>query len=151
MSRFLADDDPTVQISFKPSDAVACLKDVPINKTLAVSQIDWIQRFIQFQSTLGWLKSPPSTYGLPPVDLVGGLQKIQSNAKSGKYSNQFDFEVDIDTLINSASDGHLGFTPFLVGAFSLQTSVSLVSISDDGHALPKVYFIRTLSLWVLNE
>jgi hypothetical protein len=119
------------------------LKDVPINKTLAVAHIDWIQRFIPFQTTLSWLKTPPSTYGLPPTDLVGGLQKIQSKAESGGYRNHFDFEVDIDTVMKSAFEGHLNFRPFLIGAFQFETGVTLASISDDGEALPKVYFIRT--------
>jgi hypothetical protein len=120
------------------------LRDIPINNTLAVAQIDWIQRFIPFQTTLSWLKTPPSTYGLPPTDLVGGLENIQSKAESGGYSNYFDFEVDIHTLMKSAHEGHLSFKPFLVGAFEFITHVTLVSISDDGEALPKVYFLRTL-------
>jgi hypothetical protein len=123
---------------------LACLRDVPIDQTLAVAQIEWMQRFIPFQSTLSWLKNPPSTYGLPPTDLVGGLQNIQSKAESGDYTNHFDFEVDIDTLMKSASEGHLNFRPFLIGAFQFETGVTLVSISDDGEALPKVYFLRTL-------
>jgi hypothetical protein len=104
-----------------------------------------MQQFVPFQSTLSWLKGPPSNYPLPPVDILGGIQKIRSAASSGKYSNQYDFELDTTNLINSAFDGHFSFRPFLPGAFEFATRLPLVSISDDGQALPKVYILGMIS------
>ena len=131
-------------VPFIPSDVYACGQDVPINETLAISQISWIKEFIQFQSTLAYLKNPPTGYLLPPVDLVGGLDAIAKNTAAGHYENEYDFEIDMWSLINSAADGHLSFIPYLMGAFQYSRS-PLVSVSLDGIDLPKVYFLCKLS------
>jgi hypothetical protein len=136
----------TADPSFKPSLVYSCLQDVPINKTLAVAQIDWIQQFIPFQSTLSYLAKPPSSYPLPAVDLVAGLSTIREKADSGAYHNEYDFEYDIYDLFRQAYEGHLVFTPFLVGSFSYDRHVSLVSFSENGTSLPKVYFLCELPL-----
>jgi hypothetical protein len=127
-------------VFFKPSEVYTCQQDVPIVPYLAVQQIEWMQGFIQFQSTLAWLKNPPAGYDLPPVDL-GGLDKIAQKAASGQYHGEYDFELDIYNLITSAGDGHLAYLPFLIGNFAYMREVSLVSLSLDGVSLPKVYFL----------
>lgn len=116
------------------------MQSVPYNRTLGVAQIAWIQNFLQFQSTLAYLKEPPSTYGLPAVDLMGGLNSISMSIALGRYSNEYDIEVDIYNLNNSAHDGHLWYLPALVGFFRYNRIVSLVSVSLDGTQAPKVYF-----------
>lgn len=114
---------------------------MPIVPDLAVKQIEWMQGFIQFQSTLAWLKNPPAGYDLPPVDLVGGLDQIAKKAASGVYHGEYDFELDIYNLVTSAGDGHFTYLPFLIGKFAFFREVSLVSVSLDGVSLPKVYIL----------
>ena len=124
----------------KPSELYACLQDVPISPTLGVAQIAWIQKFLQFQSTLAYLKNPPPTYQPPAVDLVGGLNNITRGLTAGMYRNEYDLELDIYNLIASANDGHLNYIPYLVGSFPYVRNATLVSVSLDGVQVPKIYF-----------
>ena len=125
--------------NLKPSQVLACLKDVPINTKQAAGFVNYISTIVQFQSTLSYLKSPPSGYPYPPVDIVGGLQTILNNVNSNRYSNEYDFELDIHNLITNSRDGHLSILPVLIGAFAIDRP-PLVSISDNGVNLPKVFF-----------
>jgi hypothetical protein len=126
---------------FKPSAVLACLRDVPINKTLAVAQIEWLTDYMQFQSTLSYLKDPPKTYALPAVDILGGLQTITNQVNTDKYTNEFDFEYDTYTLLQKTYDGHVGYTPYLIDMFVYYRNAPLVSVSDNGTDLSKVYFL----------
>ncbi|KAI9700928.1 MAG: hypothetical protein M1820_006689 [Bogoriella megaspora] len=129
---------------FKPSDVYSCLQEVPINNTLAAKQVDWLNNFIQFQTTLEYLKNPPPTYQMPPTDLIAGFEGIKHKALSNGYANEYEFELAIAKLINSAQDGHLSFTPWLVGNFAFNRNVQLVSVSLDGIEVPKVYFFSDI-------
>lgn len=80
-------------IAFKPSEAYACLKSVPYDRRTDTEQIEWIVDALQFQSTLAYLKNPPSSYPLPAVDLIGGLNNIKTSIASGEYTNEYDIEV----------------------------------------------------------
>jgi hypothetical protein len=126
-------------IGLQPSQVLACLQDVQINQDIANAFVDYLLAFIPFQSTLDYLKNPPSGYEFPAVDLVGGLQNIQSKVRSGGYSNEYDFEYDIYTLMASAEDGHLTVLPNMLGSI-IGGRPPLVSISDNGVDLPQVFF-----------
>ena len=136
-------------MDFTPSVAQACEQDIPINTTLAQASVQWLESFLQFQTTLAYLKDPPSTYPLPPVDIMGGLASITSKITSGQYANEYDFEHDILELIFGAYDGHLAYIPFLPGTFSYSRADSLVSISADGIQLPKVYFLSEPTIFTI--
>ena len=116
------------------------MQSVPYNRSLGVEQITWIQRFLEFQSTLAYLKDPPSTYAHPAVDVMGGLSSIGISFALGRYTNEYDIELDIYKLIQSAHDGHLLYRPTLVEFFGYNRNVSLVPVSLDGAQAPKVYF-----------
>ncbi|KAI9748723.1 MAG: hypothetical protein M4579_007141 [Chaenotheca gracillima] len=126
--------------------AQACLQAIPIDNDLAVKQIDYISKYIQFQSTLAYLKNPPEGYLNPPVDIMGGLAEISEKASNGGYRGQHDFELDIYKLIGRAYDGHFSFNPLSIGGlFQFGRQINFVSISEDGHALPKVYAFPDLN------
>ena len=125
-----------------------------MNRTAAVAQIEWIQNFVQFQTTLAYLKYPTPECQLPPIDIVGGLDKIGQDAETRSYENEFDFELDIFNLIAHADDGHFIYEPFLVQGFGFNRTISLVSVSMDSGQLPKVYtqckIIRSSPLHLLQ-
>lgn len=73
---------------FYASDAFACLSSVPFNDAVALRFIDYYNTTLQFQSTLSYLKTPPTGYQQPAVDLVAGLQGIKNNVTAGVYKNQ---------------------------------------------------------------
>lgn len=134
--------------TLKPSQVLACMRTVPIAKDTATGLVNYLQTFIPFQSTLSYLKNPPSGYAFPAVDLLGGLQTIQNNINSGGYTNEWDFEYDVFNLMQSSRDGHLTVWPFLVGSVGV-TRQPVVSISDNGNDLPKVYFRCKSQFWYL--
>ena len=126
-------------IPFRSSQLQACVQDVLINITLAVEQIAWIQGFVQFQSTLAYLKNPTPAYELPAIDIVGRLDEIAVKAKAGKYHGEYDYEVDIADVFARANDGHFRYLPFLTQGIGYNSNQQVVSLSIDGQELPKIY------------
>jgi hypothetical protein len=120
--------------------ALACLQSVPLEKERSAALIDYIVPFLEFQTTLAYLKNPPTGYLLPGVDIMDGLQNIKQNLQSGYYLSQWDFEVDVHELINVLPyEGHLTWNLPLLGTFAFATEQSLISVSTDGLAIPQVY------------
>lgn len=116
--------------------AYECLTSVPVGRTEALGTIDALLKMVQFQSNLAYLRDPPEGYENPPVDIIAGLEDIRNRASSNEYSNQFDFEAAIATLLNSARDGHLGFDgPTFASAVAWRRDFATVLVSvtlDDG-------------------
>ncbi|KAI0859884.1 hypothetical protein F4860DRAFT_515381 [Xylaria cubensis] len=116
--------------------ALNCLLSLPFNASRADSFLVEIRKYIQFQSTLEVLKSPPNTYASPAVDILGGLDKISNTT----YKNQYDFDLDIGNLIRSANDGHFFMTPCSLAPFAFQRDeIGLISVSEDGRKTPEIY------------
>lgn len=122
------------------SDAYACLTSVPFNSAVATRFIEYANTTIQFQSTLGYLKSPPAGYQQPAVDVPAQLEKIEINATTGVYQNQYQFELDVQHLLYTTHDTHLALTAGISAAFSFVAPFSITAASPDGKALPQVYF-----------
>lgn len=116
-----------------------CLTSVPFNPAVASRFLKYFKDSIQFQSTLTYLKTPPSGYRQQPVDLVKGLDEIQLQIDAGIYRNQYEFEASLQKLIYSAHDDHLSLTAGILGVFSFGTRYRIVSLSRDGIELPKIY------------
>lgn len=115
---------------------------MPLDRAKSSAFIDYLTPFLQFQSTLAYLKSPPTGYTLPGVDVLGGLEEIKNNIQAGKYASQWAFEKDVNALINiMPKDFHLslGSSVPLSNVFAFMTSLHLVSLSSDGLLVPKVY------------
>lgn len=69
-----------------------CLQSIPLNATGALQLVQSLKPYIQFQSTLSWLKNPPRNYRkklFGPVDLIGGLDRIAENITEKKYSGEY--------------------------------------------------------------
>lgn len=129
---------PTVPIQ----TAYACLKSVPIFEKDALALIDGLEPYLQFQSTLAYLKKPPKAYPLPGVDLIDGLQQIRANVQSGKYGGEHAFQLDLWNLLNSAHDSHLSWVgDTLQSALMFVVPYQLVSVSKDGRVLPSIYLL----------
>lgn len=100
-----------------------------------------IKAFSQWESTTAYLKDPPAGYGLPATDIYGGFDAIMANVTAGKFQSEYDFQVAMVLLINSAHDGHYGYRPDVFKAFSFRNDLAadLVSVSTDGKQVPKLY------------
>ncbi|KAL9121300.1 MAG: hypothetical protein Q9187_002143 [Circinaria calcarea] len=128
-------------------DAYACLKSVPIFEKDALALIDGLEPYLQFQSTLAYLKKPPKAYPLPGVDLIDGLQQIRANVQSGNYGGEYAFQLDLWDLLNSAHDSHLSWVgDTLQSALTFVVPFQLVSVSNDGRALPSIYLLEDIRL-----
>ena len=101
---------------------------------------------------------------MPGVDVIGGLIQIREKLRDDGYSSQFDFTKDLSRVVSfcsvennlkrhfevnvankcskqysAALDGHFNYFPALNSVFSIDRSFGLVSVSEDGTDLPKVY------------
>lgn len=115
------------------------MTSVPFNPAVATGFLKYYNDTIQFQSTLAYLKNPPSSYKQPAVDLVAGLEYLQQQIQAGVFQNQYDFEVSLQNLVYSAHDAHLSLVSGILAAFSFGAPYGIVSVSGDGKQLPKVY------------
>ncbi|KAF2028533.1 hypothetical protein EK21DRAFT_69551 [Setomelanomma holmii] len=123
--------------------AFNCLNSVPFNATSAKRLIASIRPYIDWQSTLATLKSPPAEYAKkvqPAVDIIGGLDNIDQQIDAGGFKSEYDFGWSLYTLIQSAHDGHFTYIPDSVSQiFQWGRPVPLVSVSADGEQLPSVF------------
>ncbi|KAH6638944.1 peptidase S41 family protein [Boeremia exigua] len=122
--------------------AYACLKSVPIDTEAANITVNSIKQMTEFQSTLAYLKDPPTGWPNEPVDLMAGLDDIASRVNDGTYTNEYDFENDIAALFIKAHDGHLNFNGMAYGGafrWRRNLNIALISASRDGSAVPQVW------------
>ncbi|KAF2109265.1 hypothetical protein BDV96DRAFT_615929 [Lophiotrema nucula] len=113
--------------------AYDCLTSVPLNKSAALELVDSVVPYFRWQSTTVWLKDPPQEYVekiQEPVDIWGGLDDIKSKLEGDEYDNEYE----------STHDGHFVYVPDVLGTvFNWARKIALVSVSEDGKALPKPY------------
>ncbi|KDN65324.1 putative peptidase S41 family protein [Colletotrichum sublineola] len=127
--------------------AFDCLQTVPNKPGPAKELITSLKAYVQWQSTLAWLKSPPASYMLPPTDIEGGLDEISKKAEAGQYKSEYEFQLAIFQLIASAHDGHFAFRGDVFKGFSFRNSLAadIVSVSRDGVEVPKLYHLDAVT------
>jgi len=76
---------------------------------------------------------------MPAVDILGSLEQIGTDLDNGKYTNEYDFQLDIYNVINSAYDGHFSYWPDITQVMGFGRELAVVSLSSDGLTLPEVY------------
>ncbi|KAI9767093.1 MAG: hypothetical protein M1840_005882 [Geoglossum simile] len=131
-------------IVFNASLAFECLTSVPFNPAVATRFLQYYNDTLQFQSTLTYLKNPPSSYQQPGVDLLGGLGELQQAIDAGSFPNQYEFEAALQTLLYAAHDGHVNLYAGILSAFNFASPYDIVSLSLDGLQIPKVYLAEDL-------
>ena len=85
---------------FAPSLAYECLTSVPLDIDAATGLIEYYRPYLEFLTTLAWLKDPPESYKQPAVDLMGGLENITSQISNDAFSGQYEFELAIQHLLH---------------------------------------------------
>ncbi len=78
---------------------------------------------------------------LPAVDIQAGFDNISRVAGDGGFANEYEFQLSIVKLIESAHDGHFAYRPDVFKAFGFRNTLAsdMVSVSTDGMAVPKLY------------
>ncbi|MCJ1413980.1 hypothetical protein MMC32_000305 [Xylographa parallela] len=112
---------------------------LPFNQTVATQFLKYYKDSLEFQSTLTYLKNPPSSYQQPGVDILGGLDRIQRDVDTGVFDNQYDFELEVQNLVFSAHDSHLYLLAGATSIFSFGSPFYITSVSVDGQAPPQIY------------
>ncbi|KAJ4423996.1 hypothetical protein N0V82_001243 [Gnomoniopsis sp. IMI 355080] len=133
--------NPKANPRVSASLAFACLQSVPNKPGPAMKLATSVKAYSQWESTTAYLKAPPAGYGLPATDIFGGFDAIMANVTAGKFQSEYDFQLAMVLLINSAHDGHYGYRPDVFKAFSFRNDLAadIVSISADGKQVPKLY------------
>lgn len=121
-------------------DVYNCWTTVPLLTAVATQLIQYWNSTLQFQSTLDYLKTPPSGYQQPAVDLIAALGDLQAAVDNNGFANEYQFEAALQNVLLSGNDPHLGFFGGLLSSFSFGSQHGLTSLSLDGTQLPKVYF-----------
>lgn len=81
------------------------------------------------------------------MDIDAGLVNISATAEAGGFSSEFDFQLAIFKLLVSAHDGHFSFRPDTFKAFVFRNRLAfdIVSVSEDGVQIPKLYHLGELT------
>ncbi|KAM0330161.1 hypothetical protein ACHAQA_004334 [Verticillium albo-atrum] len=139
--------DPTAVPTVAAQLAFDCLQSVPNKPAQAQQLITSLQAYVQWQSTLPWLKNPPPTYMLPPADIEGGLAGIGQTAAAGGYGSEYNFQVAILEMFASAHDGHFNYRGDVFKAFAFVNGLAsdIVSVSRDGKEVPRLYHQRMMA------
>jgi hypothetical protein len=94
--------------------AYQCINSVPFNQSAAVALLDSIRPYLDWQTTIEYLKNPPAEYAQkvqPPFDFYADYDRIYDSAVSGNYSNEYEFGFDLYRAFQQAHDGHFVFYP----------------------------------------
>ncbi len=84
--------------------AYDCSSSAPIVKQDALNLVSGLSAFLEWQSTLSFLKDPPSGYAFPAIDLLGGMQDLYDQVNAGKFANEVDFQTNLTTLLGQAHE-----------------------------------------------
>ena len=86
--------------------AFDCLNSVPLKAKEALQLMQAMMPFVELQSTIEYLKAPPASYWLPPIDLRANLNEIMANISSGSYNSEYAFQTQLLKVVNAVHDGH---------------------------------------------
>ncbi|KAL0932222.1 peptidase s41 family protein [Colletotrichum truncatum] len=120
--------------------AYDCVTSVPLDKAAALKFVDELRPYLEWQSSLAFLKNPPADYPFPPHDVLGALDNLRARLEADHYSNEFTWHQDMYlNVFNPAYDSHLHvFSDILTNAIEWARPIALVSISKDGNSAPVV-------------
>lgn len=137
--------------------AYDCLTSAPLDSSAASDLVNSIIPYLPWQSgkldpsscswhrriierDLSYLKNPPAGYMQPAIDIYANLSLILNNIKSGHYKNEHAFQPHLYKTFQAVHDGHFRFAPdLLTKALVFRRPIEIVSVSEDGIEVPKVY------------
>lgn len=108
--------------------------------------MDSIKPYLDWQTTVQWIKDPPQEYAekvQAPYDFWAEWNRLYARASReghNTYANEYEFGFDLYSVFQQTHDGHFNVLPDSVGfVFNFGRTTPLVSVSEDGSELPKVY------------
>jgi hypothetical protein len=79
--------------------AYDCLMSVPVDVAGDVKEIQELKSYLEYQSTLAWLKSGVKDLQ-GPLDVMGGLDAIAKNVQDKKYKSDYEVQFAIRRLLD---------------------------------------------------
>jgi hypothetical protein len=138
---------PTATAALVPAQAAEdCLKSVPVDVKEDEALIEEMQYFVDWQSNLAWIENPPTGYTEKKADIQQQIKDISGKLKD--YEDEYSVQRDLSLTIAKAYDFHFVWNPDIMNAFrfrrgnigmGLLDEFAIVSISEDGLKLPKLY------------
>lgn len=84
------------------------------DRSIPVALMDSIRPYINWQTTIEYLKDPPIEYAekiQEPYDFYAEYERIYAKAKSDTYANEYAFGHDLYIAFQRAHDGHFVSSP----------------------------------------
>ncbi|KAF2263646.1 hypothetical protein CC78DRAFT_518116 [Lojkania enalia] len=144
MSRY-----PQATLALVPVPAAEdCLKSVNIDKQEDLLLIEELQNYVSWQSNLAYLSEPPKDYNEPRIDVLDEIARVKQDLQDDKYNDEYTLMFDLSMAIQKSYDFHFSFAADILNVFffrrgniggGLLDEFALVSVSEDGKALPKLY------------
>ncbi|KAI4723551.1 hypothetical protein E4T48_00028 [Aureobasidium sp. EXF-10727] len=123
--------------------AYECLNAVPFNQSAAADLLESMRPYLQWQTTIEYLKDPPAEYAekiQAPYDFWNVFEGIVAKVNADAYASEYAFGFDLYEATQKTHDGHFAFVPdSVLGVFSFGRKTPLVSVSEDGTSLPVIY------------
>ena len=94
--------------------AYECINSVPFNQSAAAALLESIRPYIDWQTTIEYLKDPPAEYAAKvqaPYDFYANWNSIVAKVASSSYANEYQFGFDLYRLFQRSHDGHFVFYP----------------------------------------
>ncbi|KAK6523722.1 hypothetical protein TWF281_001694 [Arthrobotrys megalospora] len=132
------------RVPVRPREAWDCLYSIPLDVDLTLDFISGVAKYLQFQSTIEYLKNPPANSLQDPVDIIGSLENLADQVRSGEIAHHIRFENAFRKLLQRCHDGHLGLVFNSASLISFRGPFTLISISPDAIEKPKVYVEKDL-------
>lgn len=124
--------------------AYDCLSSIPVAVEQDSTLIDQLKLIWQWQSDMGYYKSPPSSFELGPVDLMAELDKIKETLPH--FNSEFDAQLAIQHLTTRTGNFHFNYRSDILQVFNFMRSASVSTVSDDGKSVPKTYLFSDLAV-----
>ncbi|KAF2117627.1 hypothetical protein BDV96DRAFT_489617 [Lophiotrema nucula] len=119
------------------ASAIACLKTVPVDIDGDSKLIDELKVVWQWQSEIGYLKNTPPEWEFGKLDVEATLDSIKAGLTNA--SSEYDVQTQIQDIVIKSGNFHWNYEPDILNVFRFWRIPDIVSLSDDGTSLPKIY------------
>ena len=100
----LAAADPAATPIIPAGIAYECITSVPFNSTAASELMVSIRPYLNWQSTVEYIREPPAEYAekiQEPYDFYGEFNRIAEKAENNGYDNEYEFGFDLYEAVSA--------------------------------------------------
>lgn len=119
---------------------------MPFQRAPAKQLVQYVKDTFAFQSTITYLRDPPSSFQQPAIDVLQALDILNDDIDTDVFSNEYAFESALQRILMRMHDGHVILLGGLIEYVSFGSPATVTEVSTDGTELPRVYITGTLSL-----